>query len=486
MGDFTQSFQQVLGHSYSVRTLFTAMLRSTMAASESSPASGKWATEIEAEQVRLLYNSTQGGLLSVSVSTGIVTVALWNVVSPVRLLSWATLVAGLLILFFVLTRRFQQQNPSTQDMLHWRSVFVFGFCLDGGLSWGSVGLFCFPTDSLPHQLLLAFVLGEIVAAAAVDMAPVLSAYAIFLVSMLLPTIVQLFLQGNRISIAMALVGLSFVGILLPMARRAHAFIMQSLFLRFENLDLIQGLSQAKDQTEQINMALQQEVAERKRAEAQISASLTEKEALLKEIHHRVKNNLQVISSLLRLQARTIDNEQAQTAFEESQNRVRSMALIHEKLYQSGDLARIDFAAYSKELANELLRVYQQDGKIITVNVNVQDTFLSMDTAVPCSLIVSELVSNALKYAFPDRNAGEISIDFHQSQDASCTLIVRDTGGGFPPDLDFQSCSSLGLRLVNTLTQQLGGTISLHNESGAVFTLILPLSIEDNQKTPNDI
>ena len=211
------------------------------------------------------------------------------------------------------------------------------------------------------------------AAAAVDMAPVLSAYAIFLVSMLLPTIVQLFLQGNRISIAMALVGLSFVGILLPMARRAHAFIMQSLSLRFENLELIQGLSQAKDQTEQTNIALQQEVTERKRAEAQISASLTEKEALLKEIHHRVKNNLQVISSLLRLQARTIDNQQAQTAFEESQNRVRSMALIHEKLYQSGDLARIDFAVYSKELANELLRVYQQDGKTITVRVNVQDT-----------------------------------------------------------------------------------------------------------------
>lgn len=459
-----------------------------MRVSDSSPAPGKWTTQIEAEQVRLLYNSTRGGLLSVSVSTGIVTAALWNVVSPARLLSWAAVVAGLLMLFFALTRRFQQQDPSTQAMHYWRSIFVFGFCLSGGLSWGSVGLFCFPADSLPHQLFLAFVLGEIVAAAAVDMAPVLSTYSVFLVSMLLPTIVQLFLQGNRISIAMAIVGLSFIGILLPMARRAHAFILQSLALRFENLELIQSLSQAKDHTEQTNIALQQEVAERKRAEAQINASLKEKEVLLKEIHHRVKNNLQVISSLLRLQSRTIDDQQAQSAFKESQNRIRSMALIHEKLYQSEDVARIDFAAYSKELANELLRVYQQEDTAITltVNVNVQDTFLNMDTAIPCSLIISELVSNALKYAFPDRNEGGISIDFHRIQDTNSTLytlIVRDTGIGFPPDLDFRSSSSLGLRLVNTLTHQLGGTISLHNESGAVFTLTFPLpSQEQSEKS----
>jgi two-component sensor histidine kinase len=114
----------------------------------------------------------------------------------------------------------------------------------------------------------------------------------------------------------------------------------------------------------------------------------------------------------------------------------------------------------------------------------------MDTAVPCSLIISELVSNALKYAFPDRNAGEISIDLHHSQDqnqsTNYTLVVRDTGIGFPADLDFQSCSSLGLRLVNTLTHQLGGTISLDNEPGAVFTLTLPLLVEDNQKNPGDI
>lgn len=444
----------------------------------------QWTTNIEAEQVRLLYNSTKVGLLSVSVSTGIVTIALWNVVPPVHLLSWATLIAGLLTLFYFVTRRFQQLDPPADQIAPWRTLFVLGICLGGGLSWGLVGMVCFPVDSVPHQLFLAFVLGEIVAAAAVDMAPVLRAYTVFLLSMLLPTITQLFLQGTQISIAMAIVGLSFIGVLLPMARRAHAFITQSLHLRFENLDLIQSLSEAKDQTEQTNIALQEEVAERKRAQEQINASLTEKEALLKEIHHRVKNNLQVISSLLSLQSRTITDEQAQSVFKESQNRVKSMALIHEKLYQSKDLAKIDFGAYIRELVNELQCVYQKNGKAIRTVVNVDDVFLSIDTAVPWSLIISELVSNAFKYAFPQAQAGEIRIDFQWVQQTGYTLIVRDTGIGFPPDLDFRSSSSLGLQLVNTLTRQLGGRIDCHNDNGAVFTMTLPL--EGQPKSPRQL
>jgi two-component sensor histidine kinase len=221
---------------------------------------------------------------------------------------------------------------------------------------------------------------------------------------------------------------------------------------------------------------QQEIAERMRAEEQIKASLKEKEVLLKEIHHRVKNNLQIVSSLLHLQSQYIKDQPALDVLVESQNRIRSMALIHERLYRSQDLASIDFAVYIQDLTTHLIRSYRARPAPIDLKIDAQDVYLAVDTAIPCGLITNELISNALKHAFPDGKAGEIRIKMELEGDRQFTLIVGDNGVGFPPDVDFENTESLGMQLVNTLVNQLDGTIELHSDDeGAEFriTFVVP-------------
>jgi PAS domain S-box-containing protein len=219
---------------------------------------------------------------------------------------------------------------------------------------------------------------------------------------------------------------------------------------------------------------QEEIAERKRAEAQIRASLKEKEVLLQEIHHRVKNNLQVVSSLLNLQSRGIQDEATLEMFQESQNRIQSMALIHEKLYRSQDLARIDLAEYVRNLATDLVRTYRAQSGPVNLKINAADVFLSIDKAVPCGLIVNELICNALKHAFSARRSNaeenEIRVDLSSDHEQQVTLVVGDNGVGFPKDLDFQTLDSLGLRLINTLIGQLEGAIELNSNDGAEFKI----------------
>ncbi len=218
-----------------------------------------------------------------------------------------------------------------------------------------------------------------------------------------------------------------------------------------------------------------DITERKRAEEQIKASLREKEVLLKEIHHRVKNNLQVISSLLYLQSKGVEDKETLEIFLESQNRVRSMALVHEKLYQSRGLARIHFAEYIQSLADYLFQSYRVNSNVIKLNINICEVSVGINTAIPCGLIVNELVTNSLKHAFPDGREGEIHVEFHSDDDNKFTLLVSDNGVGFPQDADYRDMESLGLQLVNTLANQLEATIELDRSSGTAFKITFAAS-----------
>ncbi len=226
------------------------------------------------------------------------------------------------------------------------------------------------------------------------------------------------------------------------------------------------------------VSIQREITGRKQAEARIYNSLQEKEVLLKEIHHRVKNNLQVVSSLLKLQVGhlkqvgQLKDERTIAALKDSQYRVRAMALVHEKLYQGADLARTDFASYAQNLAQDLLRAYGDRANHVQVTTNVKDIQLSLDSAIPCGLIINELVSNALKYAFPDIT-GTIEIQLYLDEDGQYSLTVQDNGTGFSAPPEFQAATTLGLQLVWSLTQQLQGKISCKTDlgSGSAFKII---------------
>jgi PAS domain S-box-containing protein len=227
-----------------------------------------------------------------------------------------------------------------------------------------------------------------------------------------------------------------------------------------------------DVTEQhrARAVLEEDIARRKRAEEQLQASLEEKEALLKEVHHRVKNNLQLISSLLSLQAARIAEPAVAELFAESRNRVRSMALVHENLYRAGNFARISMATHVQNLCAHLARAYGMNSRRVELASRIGDVQLDLDLAVPCSLIVNELVSNALKHAFPDGRAGRVCVELQPFGDQQHVLVVADDGVGLPPDLDCQRADSLGLQLVDDLTQQLHGTIAVSRDGGTTFTI----------------
>ena len=208
-----------------------------------------------------------------------------------------------------------------------------------------------------------------------------------------------------------------------------------------------------------------DITDRKLAEEELKASLSEKELLLREINHRVKNNLQIVSSLLNLQSRQISDGDAQQMLKRSQDRIASMALIHEKLYQSEDLARVNFAEYLRDLTAQLDSSYHFSSRGIGVNIDAESIALGVDAAIPCGLIVNELVTNSLKYAYPADTGGEIRVVLQAEQDQH-HLAVSDEGMGFPRDFDIGSSKSLGLKLVEALAGQLGGTLSLSNDGGA--------------------
>lgn len=219
-----------------------------------------------------------------------------------------------------------------------------------------------------------------------------------------------------------------------------------------------------------------DVTDRKLAEDLLKASLHEKEMLLKEIHHRVKNNMQVMVSLLSLQSNLIEDPQALAVFQDSKERIYAMSLVHEKLYQSADLARVNFSDYLNELILRLMEIFLISSDV-SVEVEADDVGLGIDTAIPCGLIVNELVSNALKYAYPKGTAGKVMVNFHRvastendSTVQSYQLVVEDFGVGLPPEFDPLNSSTLGLQLVKVLTGQLRGTLMIRRENGLAFEI----------------
>ncbi|HYH03316.1 MAG TPA: histidine kinase dimerization/phosphoacceptor domain -containing protein, partial [Bacillota bacterium] len=237
--------------------------------------------------------------------------------------------------------------------------------------------------------------------------------------------------------------------------------------------LIRGKALRNDQNKVYRMAgSATDVTERRRVDEQVQASLREKEVLLKEIHHRVKNNMQVISSLLRLQSAFLNDQHVVELFEESQNRIKTMALVHEKLYQSNDLAKINIKDYVMHLTNSLFRSYGISVERVRLELEIEEIRLGIDAAIPCGLIINELMSNVLKYAFPGERTGSVKVSIKHSGPRKIELIVADDGVGIPPEVDVENTDSLGLQLIRTLGQeQLQGQVFLKRDSGTEFRIV---------------
>jgi len=251
----------------------------------------------------------------------------------------------------------------------------------------------------------------------------------------------------------------------------------------QELKKIKGMLETKVtertlQLSNINYQLSKEIEERKRIEGKIKSSLEEKEILLREIHHRVKNNLQIISSLLSLQSNSSNDKNLNKQIRDSQNRIYSMALIHEHLYESEDLTKIEISSYIKTLAFTLHETYDQKDFNVEINVDIEDVYLGIDVAIPCGLIVNELISNSLQHAFQNTNdnlnndnKNLININmFIDKPNEHYVLIYSDNGKGISEDIDVKTTNTLGLQLVYGLTQQIKGNIELNRSGGTKFTI----------------
>jgi PAS domain S-box-containing protein len=217
-----------------------------------------------------------------------------------------------------------------------------------------------------------------------------------------------------------------------------------------------------------------DIGDRKKSEDQLQRSLREKEILLREVHHRVKNNMQVISGLIELQSAQISDPETHRLFQESYERIKTMALIHESLYRSEDFARIDFSIYLDKLISYLLSSYGRSRDEISVDIRLQVIYMNMDIAVPCGLIANELISNSLKHGFPGGRRGTISIRLENAGEKECEFMVSDDGVGFPPGLDFRKTPSFGLQLINGLaSHQMRGTVELRKGTGTTFVIRFP-------------
>jgi two-component sensor histidine kinase len=219
------------------------------------------------------------------------------------------------------------------------------------------------------------------------------------------------------------------------------------------------------------ISIQEDITEKKNTAEQIK-NLREKEILLREIHHRVKNNLQIITSLLSLQSGTITDERFIEVFKKSENRIKTMALIHEKLYQSHDIAKIEFGDYIKSLLIHLQQAHREALARIRITTDVQTMYFDIDTAIPAGLIINELVTNAFFHGFPDGASGEIKVTLREKENYYF-LEVGNSGRPMPEETDLQSASGLGLQLVRLLVKQVHGTLKLTRKPWTVFKVIIP-------------
>ena len=235
--------------------------------------------------------------------------------------------------------------------------------------------------------------------------------------------------------------------------------------------LLSNLEREHTQLCQVTEELKTEVQERVRAEAHLKDALSEKEILLKEIHHRVKNNLQIVNSLLSLQTRQIEDESVNEVYRATMSRVQAMAIVHENLYRSQNVAEIDFRRYLSDLAEHCTCLFPSANRNVSIEVQSEDIAMTIDQATPCGLIVNELVTNALKYAFPNDKPGRVLISARLADTGEMAVEVRDNGVGIPEEVDWRQTGSLGLNLVRILSEgQLQGKVEMLGDNGSVFRI----------------
>ncbi len=433
-------------------------------------------SELRAAQARLLYEQSRPAIISALFSTFIAAFALREQIPPMWLLAWLAVYVAFQAPRYYLVRVFPSKYQSDEEIIAWGRKFS-AVTLLTHLVWGSFAIIAFPANSPAHQMILVIILGGFAAAEAVVFAPQRESFAPGIIALLAPLSVRYFYEGGETNILVGCCVIIFTVVLVLVGRQLNRGAIRNLALQLDKNRLIQSLAEAKKVTEQLNEELVAEIEERKRTEVALRASeeeirnsLKDKEVLLREVHHRVKNNLAVMSSLLRLQSRYAKDGLYREVFDDAQDRIRSMALAHEKLYESGNVGELNIKRYINSLIGHLVDSIGKLGSPVQLEKEIDDIPFGIETAVPLGFIVTELVTNCLKHAFPGNREGRIWVSLHRTDVTAFELIVRDDGVGLPEGLDLDAPQSFGLDLAGILARQLRGRIEIKRGGGTEVRL----------------
>jgi two-component sensor histidine kinase len=397
---------------------------------------------IYAEGVRVLYQKAIFAVPTNLLNLGILIAVLWSTFAHSLLVTWGVATALVTFARWALVIAYRRRARPPEQARWWANAFVVGALLSG-IVWGLIALLFAEPDIITYRVFEIFILGGLCAGSTASASSSMPAFVAFNVPALMPATLAMLLSSEPVHVAMGATLALFGVAMATLARTGGASFQESVRLRFE--------------------------ANALRSERE--ASLKQKEILLKEVHHRVKNNLQMISSLFNLQAEFITDPAVLEIFRESQARVRAIAAVHQRLYQSTDLSMVDVSGYLHALVVDLRKTFTDRDLVLDVAIDVEPIGIGIDLAIPCGLAINELVTNAIKHAFRGRKRGAIKI-VGKKHDGILSLAVADDGIGLPQAIDLGNAQTLGLQLVYMLIKQMKGDVVLHREGGTRFELLL--------------
>ena len=448
--------------------------------------------ELLPKQIEVLFDQSGIALITNVVAAAMLIIILWAVTPYQILLAWY---AALLVLTGArahLIDRYRRANLDDMEHSYWLNVFLVGVIANGAF-WGSSAWVLVPDDRITLTGMAVLWACGLSAGSVAALSVVRRAFFAFSVPALIPFAAYLIIRGPLEASVLGGAMIMFFGFLSVNALRMHRTLIEALQLQQENAHLVLDLNQEKIQVEALNRdlegrvvkrtaelvasntSLKVEIKERQALEAELQKSLHEKNVLMREVNHRVKNNFQIIISLLNLQARKTRERSVRLLFDECAARIKSISMVHDQLYGSTELTAISLDGYLRQLVQHVSVINDLASRNIAVNVSAPALIVGIDTASFCGLIVNELLSNAFQHAFRDLDGGTVEIQLEVINGDEINLVIRDDGVGLPVGVDPAKSSTLGLELVNLFVAQISGTMRCERRSGTTFHIGFPFT-----------
>ena len=454
--------------------------------------------ELRPKQIEVLFDQSGVALITNVVAAAMLIVILWTVTPYQVLLGWYAVLLVLTAGRVYLVDRYRRADIDASGHSVWLKWFLSGVMVNGAF-WGSSAWVLVPDDRITLIGMTVLWACGLSAGSVAALSVIKGAFFAFAVPALISFAAYLIIRGPLEASVLGGAMIMFFGFLCINALRMHSTLMNALQLQYESAHLVLDLNREKDQVEALNRDLEDrvhqrtaevvesntnlktEISERRVLEAELQKSLAEKDVLMREVNHRVKNNFQIIISLLNLQSRQTDERAVQLLFDECAARIKSISMVHDQLYGATGLTAISLDTYLRQLVQHISAINDQTSQNISVKVTAPAIIVGIDTASFCGLIVNEPLSNAFRHAFRGTDGGTVEVLLEVINGEEINLVVKDDGVGLPLGIDPAKSSTLGLELVNLFVSQISGTISCERNAGTAFHIGFPFVAREQKR-----